>query len=196
MRLLNYKAVGGDLSLDFINTANNRYNQFYQELFMDTSALVNWSKESTHFIDLKIKGSGISIEEIRLLRDTMFNILNSIHHKEDVSREDIILFNKWLYEAHRGIDICQNDEEKVSVKHLDGQGVFIILYPIVRSFYHLLKSNQTIKQCSSTNCDWFFIDKTKNQNKQWCSMQLCGNREKARKFYKNKKIDIKGVEKW
>ncbi|WP_427847148.1 hypothetical protein [Bacillus pumilus] len=27
-------------------------------------------------------------------------------------------------------------------------------------------------------------------------MQLCGNREKARKFYKNKKIDIEGVEKW
>ncbi|WP_429783876.1 CGNR zinc finger domain-containing protein [Bacillus zhangzhouensis] len=53
-----------------------------------------------------------------------------------------------------------------------------------------------MKQCSSSNCDWFFIDKTKNQNKQWYSMQLCGNREKARKFYKNKKIDIEGVEKW
>ncbi|MGG1699137.1 hypothetical protein [Bacillus zhangzhouensis] len=48
------------------------------------------------------------------------------------------------YESHRGIDICQNDEEKVSVKHLDGQGVFIILYPIVRSFYHLLKSNNVV----------------------------------------------------
>ncbi len=39
-----------------------------------------------------------------------------------------------------------------------------------------------LKACRSDTCRWAFIDNARNQSRQWCSMQVCGNREKARAF--------------
>jgi predicted RNA-binding Zn ribbon-like protein len=33
------------------------------------------------------------------------------------------------------------------------------------------------------NCDWLFLDKSKNQSRLWCDMSVCGNRNKARLHY-------------
>jgi predicted RNA-binding Zn ribbon-like protein len=39
-----------------------------------------------------------------------------------------------------------------------------------------------LKACRSDTCRYAFIDNARNQSRQWCSMQVCGNREKARAF--------------
>ena len=39
-----------------------------------------------------------------------------------------------------------------------------------------------LKACRSDTCRFAFIDNARNQSRQWCSMQVCGNREKARSF--------------
>jgi predicted RNA-binding Zn ribbon-like protein len=41
---------------------------------------------------------------------------------------------------------------------------------------------QRLKACRSDTCRWAFIDHARNHSRQWCSMSLCGNREKARLF--------------
>ncbi len=33
------------------------------------------------------------------------------------------------------------------------------------------------------NCDWLFLDKSKNQSRLWCDMAVCGNRSKAKLHY-------------
>jgi len=33
------------------------------------------------------------------------------------------------------------------------------------------------------NCDWLFVDKSKNRSRLWCDMNVCGNRAKARAHY-------------
>jgi CGNR zinc finger protein/putative stress-induced transcription regulator len=37
-----------------------------------------------------------------------------------------------------------------------------------------------IKICPADDCRWAFFDKSRNHSRVWCSMQVCGNREKAR----------------
>jgi len=39
-----------------------------------------------------------------------------------------------------------------------------------------------LKACRSDTCRFAFIDNARNQSRQWCSMEVCGNREKARTF--------------
>lgn len=39
-----------------------------------------------------------------------------------------------------------------------------------------------LKACRSDSCRWAFVDNARNRSRQWCSMQVCGNREKARAF--------------
>ncbi len=33
------------------------------------------------------------------------------------------------------------------------------------------------------NCDWIFLDRSKNQSRLWCDMAVCGNRHKAKLHY-------------
>jgi predicted RNA-binding Zn ribbon-like protein len=41
---------------------------------------------------------------------------------------------------------------------------------------------QRLKACRADTCRWAFVDSARNRSRQWCSMQVCGNREKARAF--------------
>jgi predicted RNA-binding Zn ribbon-like protein len=36
------------------------------------------------------------------------------------------------------------------------------------------------------NCQWLFIDRSKNRSRTWCDMAVCGNRAKARLHYRKK----------
>ena len=46
----------------------------------------------------------------------------------------------------------------------------------------LLASGRMIKACGADNCRWLFLDTSKNHTRRWCSMSVCGNRAKARRF--------------
>jgi len=37
-----------------------------------------------------------------------------------------------------------------------------------------------IKICPADDCHWAFFDRSRNRSRTWCSMRVCGNREKAR----------------
>jgi predicted RNA-binding Zn ribbon-like protein len=39
-----------------------------------------------------------------------------------------------------------------------------------------------LKACRSDTCRWAFVDRARNQSRQWCDMAVCGNRAKARTF--------------
>ncbi len=41
---------------------------------------------------------------------------------------------------------------------------------------------QRLKACRSDSCRWAFVDHARNRSRQWCSMSVCGNRAKARRF--------------
>jgi len=41
---------------------------------------------------------------------------------------------------------------------------------------------QRVKACRSDGCRWAFVDHSRNRSRQWCSMSVCGNRAKARRF--------------
>lgn len=37
------------------------------------------------------------------------------------------------------------------------------------------------------NCNWLFLDKSRNGSRLWCDMAVCGNRQKAKRHYKRRK---------
>jgi predicted RNA-binding Zn ribbon-like protein len=39
-----------------------------------------------------------------------------------------------------------------------------------------------LKGCPDTECGWAFYDWSKNRSATWCSMEVCGNRAKARAY--------------
>jgi predicted RNA-binding Zn ribbon-like protein len=41
---------------------------------------------------------------------------------------------------------------------------------------------ERLKACRDHACEWAFYDHTKNRSGAWCTMQVCGNRAKARAY--------------
>ena len=41
---------------------------------------------------------------------------------------------------------------------------------------------QRAKICPDDTCQWAFYDQSRNRSRRWCSMEVCGNREKSRAF--------------
>jgi predicted RNA-binding Zn ribbon-like protein len=39
-----------------------------------------------------------------------------------------------------------------------------------------------LKACTDEECQWAFYDTTRNHSRTWCSMDVCGNREKTRRY--------------
>lgn len=48
----------------------------------------------------------------------------------------------------------------------------------------VLGSWERFKICPADDCLRAFFDRSRNRSRTWCSMQVCGNREKARTFRK------------
>jgi predicted RNA-binding Zn ribbon-like protein len=71
-----------------------------------------------------------------------------------------------------------------------GRGLDAPLWPITRSAADLLTSDEErplVRECGADDCAWLFMDTTRNRSRQWCSMQACGNREKARRHYQRRR---------
>jgi predicted RNA-binding Zn ribbon-like protein len=46
-----------------------------------------------------------------------------------------------------------------------------------------------LKACREPSCRWAYFDHSRNRSRSWCSMDLCGNRAKARAFYSRTRSD-------
>jgi predicted RNA-binding Zn ribbon-like protein len=43
-----------------------------------------------------------------------------------------------------------------------------------------------LKACTDETCRWAFYDSTRNRSRTWCSMDVCGNREKTKRYRQRK----------
>jgi predicted RNA-binding Zn ribbon-like protein len=44
-----------------------------------------------------------------------------------------------------------------------------------------------LKACADHGCLWAFYDRSRNRSGHWCSMEVCGNRAKARQFRRRRR---------
>jgi predicted RNA-binding Zn ribbon-like protein len=64
-----------------------------------------------------------------------------------------------------------------------------LLAPLAEAASDLLCSSKwsLVKKCGNPACILYFYDTTKNHTRNWCSMQLCGNRKKVAAHYQRKR---------
>jgi predicted RNA-binding Zn ribbon-like protein len=68
----------------------------------------------------------------------------------------------------------------------DGDGTRAAVGRIVAAVAELAPTDEwkRLKGCRDDHCRVAFYDKSRNRSRAWCSMEVCGNREKARSFRK------------
>ena len=186
-------SLGGDLSLDFVNTVHDRHEEPLRNLLQNYLDLVTW----IHFADaisnsqkqrlLRIgrenQGKADQIYKDALqLREAFYKFVVSLIIQDEAPPTNIQLINQWLSRAFSNLELAQLDNRFVLDWKTENFELESVLWPIIRAFADLITSEDLnrIKQCS--NCGYLFVDNSKNKSRRWCSMEICGNRVKARRF--------------
>jgi predicted RNA-binding Zn ribbon-like protein len=95
-----------------------------------------------------------------------------------------------LEEAGRQARLGVRFEEGQPVLSPEDEGVRGAIGRIVALVAELAPSDEwkRLKGCRDENCRVAFYDKSRNRSRAWCSMEVCGNREKARSFRARHKV--------
>ena len=200
----NLTLLGGHPCLDFTNTLDWRGSDRPVEFLDSYQDLVAWSRhagtisanEASHLNQLSkkrlSKQTKVLHKAIRL-RETIYRIFSSLSEGKPVSNNDLIAFNKFLSQTMKNSQI-------VRIKNgyqLDSRGEMTklggLLNPLIHSAADLLVSEELkrVKKCGDPACGWLFLDTSRNKSRRWCNMSDCGNRAKARRFYKKKVVKSK-----
>lgn len=194
------KLVGGQLSLDFANTVSYRGRQFPEEKLNSFQDLLDWSVlagilDESDARKLSREG-GIQPEAAKRVLERAVELREAIHRiftanisAEPASDDDLDTLNRELREALTRLRLSTEPGGYSLDFGWGGDSLDQVLWPIARSASELLTSDDLVRvrRCAANDCDWLFLDTSRNRSRRWCDMKDCGNRSKARRFYERKR---------
>jgi predicted RNA-binding Zn ribbon-like protein len=167
-----------DLVRDYVNT-------FDFETGIDTIAapdeLAMWFSEQGLVDDL-VEPTAQEVADAQAVREAIRALLlvnNSVEADADEASQT-------LEEAGRKAHLGVRFEEGRPVLAPEDDGARGAIGRIVATVAELAPTDEwkRLKTCRDEHCRVAFYDKSRNRSRAWCSMEVCGNREKARSFRK------------
>jgi predicted RNA-binding Zn ribbon-like protein len=188
--------IGGAVCLDFVNTGSARAVGPFRERLRGYRDLVTWAErlglvraeESTALraeaADRPSDAAAV-LERGRRLREAVYRVFSRQSQGQPPAGDDLETLTHEYAEAasHRRLT-CESERVELDwdreAAHLDQ-----MLWPVAQSAIELLVSDERarVKECATDNCNWLFLDASKNRSRRWCEMRECGNRAKARRHY-------------
>ena len=193
-----YKAVGGHLALDFVNTVSYRGTEKSHDWLSRFTNLSFWAKSlglidsqqetnANHWAQKNPYEANRLLEDVKHQRERLYQILYKIHTDEKCSTRDLKAFHKDLAYAFQRRELIQSDK---GLRWDWRPGLSLgerIKSLTIESAFELMTSHETLtKMKACEGCDWLFLDRSQAKRRRWCTMEDCGNRAKARRFYKQK----------
>ncbi len=189
---------GGSLCLDFTNTVSHRQLPRHRAEHLGTySDLVAFAEQSK-LIPPKLAASlraraARNPAEARsafrrsiLLREVLYRAFSAMAAGKPARPEDVQHINDFALDAlnHRQLTRT-NGNYRWEWQSNGGDPLERLLWPIAESAAGLLTSEAraAIRECGAPDCEWLFLDQSRNRSRRWCDMKVCGNRQKARRHY-------------
>jgi predicted RNA-binding Zn ribbon-like protein len=204
-RAPSFELIAGNVALDFVNTLDNRPSDEPKELLTNYYDLASFGQETgiltpaqlDYFLE-NVPRRPDEAQQAMLraieLREALYAIFSAVMNRQTAPLEAMDTLNANLHDAALHSCLVQsgmeNPEESFEWRFDDmTSSCEAMLRPIARAAADLLASPAValVRTCSAPNCQWFFLDTSKNHHRRWCSMRVCGNRTKVRKFYARKK---------
>jgi len=121
------------------------------------------------------------------LREVIYRLFSATARGEAPAEEDLAAVNRVLAATRLRLR-ASADATPCCGLEWTGEGDVLdrILWPVVRSAADLLTSQEVarVRECDSETCSWLFVDRSRGGRRRWCDMRTCGNRAKARRYYR------------
>jgi predicted RNA-binding Zn ribbon-like protein len=187
--------TGGDVSLDFVNTAGGRDYGSFQEKLRTYADLVTWAERvgvageergrRLRAVAARLPAEAEAVlARAQALREALFRLFSG--RPNDATDLDLV-----ADEAGRAASEQRLVATSDGYEHAwpESERLEQLLWPVALSAADLLTSEDRprIKECAAADCNWLFLDVSRNRSRRWCDMRVCGNRAKARRFTARRK---------
>lgn len=191
-----FELTGGNLCLDLANTVDNRPSSRRTDLLPTYAHLVEWSRQSgivNPFQARRLLRAGQRrprearevLAQAKSLREALYGIFSALAARKTLPERDLAPLNRALQELSGKLQLAR-EQGRFAWKWAGGEEALEqVLWPVARSAAELLMSEERakVRECASEFCGWLFVDRSRNGLRRWCDMKVCGNRNKARRFY-------------
>jgi predicted RNA-binding Zn ribbon-like protein len=187
------------LCLDFTNTAG-RHGSPADNHLNSYADLVSWSRYENVFTEDEARKLLIeaahqpaeaeaTFQKAFALREALYRIFSAVGAGNEVDTADLNIFNQELSQALVHLRVAAQANEFAWEWADADSNLGQMLWPVVWSASELMMSDDLkyVRECGGSDCDWLFLDTSRNHSRRWCSMETCGNRAKARRHYQRAK---------
>ena len=191
--------IAGAACLNFANTLYGHGKTPIHEYLFSYRDLVLWSHHAgildKSTCDLLLRKAerfpneaNVVFHRAIALRETIFRFFEAIANHASPPQTDLDALNSARLEAisHSRVD---RREKGFALGWNDKTALDQMLWQIAVSAVELMTSDrlQLVRECNGDLCDWLFVDTSRNHLRRWCSMRVCGNRAKVRRFAHRKR---------
>jgi predicted RNA-binding Zn ribbon-like protein len=193
-----FQLVAGHPALDFVNTVDWRWDRLRRKDLLDGfEDLAGWARQTaivtaaearalTATAKRDPRSARRALQRARRLREALGRIFEAAGRGQRPTARDLGRLNAFLGAAlrRRRLELRGNRYDW-SCTASDDHPLDAFLTPIVLAAAELLTSPHRfkIRACAAEDCGWLFLDTSRSGRRRWCTMQSCGNRAKARRFY-------------
>ncbi len=189
---------GGALCLDFTNTVSRRNvperRTEHLNGYADLIAFAQQSKLLSPKLAASLRsrasrdlaGARSAFRKSLDFREALYRAFAAIAAGKHARPADVQQINDFALEALRHRKLARTNGNYRWEWQSDGGDLLDrILWPIAQSAAELLtsKDRAAIRECRAPDCEWLFLDQSRNRSRRWCDMKSCGNRQKARRHY-------------
>ncbi|HET9440258.1 MAG TPA: ABATE domain-containing protein [Longimicrobiales bacterium] len=198
--MVTFEMVGGRTCLDFANTASQRRNGPFKEKLETYEDLLAWAVEAEQLTEAEAAGlrrlaaehpagAAAVLARGRELREAIYRVFTKRAAGEDLPADDLKLISVEYGRAAVNRLLTPSNVGVCSFEWQTHDALDRPLWPVAVSATNLVASEDAlrVKECATDNCNWLFLDASKNRSRRWCEMKECGNRAKARRHYHRKK---------
>lgn len=186
--------IGGRLSLEFVNTVDTHDTRIDEKL--NTCADLVWWALRVGMLDeaaaaplfaradAEPAAAADVLARALALREAVYRVFVSARSGAAVDDADLAVLNGELSRALGRLRVRAEDGG-FAWGWEEGAELDRVLWPVARDAAELLVSGdlRRVGKCCGDNCDWLYLDTSRNRSRRWCDMQSCGNRAKARRHY-------------
>lgn len=195
-----FELTGGHLSLDFTNTVDNRTSEnpaenlrSYEDLlaFAQQTGVISSSEaqQLARAAAHNPRAAQKAFQHAVTVREALFSILSSITARKQPPASAVDQLNDSLRQAGAHRVLSARNREFSWTLSSASDSLERVLWPFVLQAAELLASPDlaNVRECAAETCGWLFLDKSKSHSRRWCDMKVCGNRDKARRFYERQR---------
>jgi predicted RNA-binding Zn ribbon-like protein len=184
---------GGHPALDFVNTLDERPLPAPIENLADYADLIRFTEltglisraQARQLRKLAIPRHERIARRARELREQLYRLLTALGHRRSVPPRELRAITGAIRIARAARVLNLSNATKIArYAWLSPHAPEVPLYACALAIEDLLTDadRTRIRKCGASDCEVYFIDRSKGRRRHWCSMKNCGNREKQRRW--------------